>query len=64
MTYQQENIKPYSQDGAKGKQVEQMFDRIAHSYDLLNHSLSFGIDRHWRNAAIRSLFRIGRGFDV
>lgn len=55
MTYRQENIKPYSQDGAKGKQVEQMFDRIAHSYDLLNHSLSFGIDRHWRNAAIRSL---------
>ena len=28
MTYQQETIKPYSPDGAKGAQVEQMFDRL------------------------------------
>ena len=55
MKYQQESIKPYSQEGAKGKQVEEMFDNIAHSYDLLNHSLSLGIDKHWRNAAIESL---------
>lgn len=32
-----------------------MFDSIAHSYDLLNHTLSFGIDKHWRRAAINSL---------
>lgn len=55
MTYKQETIKPYSQEGEKGKQVEQMFDNIAHSYDLLNHLLSFGIDRHWRRAALEML---------
>lgn len=55
MHYQQEQIKPYSQDGEKGAQVEQMFDQIAHSYDLLNHLLSLGIDRSWRRAAIDSL---------
>ncbi len=55
MTYQQETIKPYSPDGAKGAQVEQMFDSIAHSYDLLNHTLSLGIDKSWRRAAIDSL---------
>lgn len=55
MSYEQENIKPYNQDGEKGEQVELMFDNIAHSYDLLNHLLSFGIDKHWRRAALRSL---------
>ena len=55
MTYQQEQIKPYSDEGRKGEQVEQMFDGIAPTYDLLNHTLSFGIDRRWRRAAIRWL---------
>lgn len=55
MKYQQESIKPYSNDGAKGEQVERMFDQIAHSYDFLNHTLSLGIDRSWRKAAIDSL---------
>lgn len=55
MTYGQEKIKPYRHEGAKSKQVEEMFNRIAHSYDLLNHVLSLGIDRRWRQAAIRSL---------
>lgn len=32
-----------------------MFDNIAHSYDLLNHTLSFGIDKLWRNKAISYL---------
>ena len=32
-----------------------MFDNIAHSYDFLNHSLSFGVDKFWRRAAIKSL---------
>ncbi len=53
--YEQEKIKPYGDAGSKGKQVEHMFDSIAHSYDLLNHLLSLGIDRRWRRAAIASL---------
>lgn len=53
--YDQEKIKPYSTRGKKGEQVEAMFDSIAHSYDLLNHTLSLGIDRLWRRRAINSL---------
>lgn len=66
MTYKQEQIKPYNSQEAKGKQVERMFDSIAHSYDLLNHTLSLGIDKHWRKAAINSLrpFQPQRILDV
>lgn len=35
--------------------VKQTFSEIAPSYDLLNHLLSFNIDRYWRTAAIREL---------
>lgn len=55
MTYKQELIKPYNDSETKGKQVERMFNSIAHSYDLLNHTLSLGIDKRWRKAAIESL---------
>ena len=51
--YKQENIKPYKGDEDKGKQVEQMFDNIAPTYDSLNHSLSLDIDRLWRKRAIK-----------
>lgn len=52
--YKAEKVKPY-QSGDKGQQVERMFNSIAHSYDLLNHSLSLGIDRRWRRKAIDAL---------
>lgn len=53
--YDQEKITPYGNEGHKREQVERMFDNIAHSYDLLNHSLSWGIDKGWRRKAIDSL---------
>lgn len=53
--YEQEQIKPYIQGEEKGKQVEQMFDSIAPTYDKLNHQLSWNIDKGWRRTAIRTL---------
>ena len=53
--YKQEEIKPYSEEGAKATQVEAMFDNIAPTYDTLNHRLSWDIDRGWRKKAIRQL---------
>lgn len=32
-----------------------MFDNIAHSYDKLNHRLSWNIDKMWRKTALRQL---------
>ena len=54
--YNQEKIKPYGEEGRKGEQVEKMFDNIAPTYDLLNHSLSLGLDRYWRHTAIDTLW--------
>lgn len=53
--YNQEKIKPYGAEGSKRQQVEVMFDNIAPTYDFLNHTLSFGVDRIWRNTAINYL---------
>lgn len=55
--YPQEAIKPYEGNAHKREQVEQLFDNIAPTYDALNHTLSFGFDRAWRNKAIKALLQ-------
>jgi len=45
-------VKPYGSEAGKKAEVEQMFDRIAPRYDLLNRVLSLGIDVWWRKRAI------------
>lgn len=64
--YKQETIKPYGAEGSKRDQVEAMFDNIAPTYDVLNHTLSLGVDRLWRNTAIDFLrpFRPRRILDI
>ena len=49
-------VVPYK-EGEKTKkgQVADMFDNISHRYDLLNHTLSLGIDILWRKKAIKLL---------
>jgi len=53
-----EQIKPYGQQGSKHEQVEAMFDNIAPTYDMLNHTLSLGIDRLWRRSAIKRIKKL------
>ncbi len=49
-------VKPYQdEDGTKKEQVAKMFNNIAPKYDLLNHSLSMGIDILWRKKAVKIL---------
>ena len=48
-------VKPYSTEANKKGQIEDMFDNIAGSYDLLNHLFTLGIDRGWRKKMIKML---------
>ena len=48
-------ITPYNSTDSKKIQVVKMFDNIAKRYDLLNHSLSFGLDYYWRKKSIKYL---------
>ena len=53
--YGSEKVLPYNDEEHKGSQVRRMFDAIAGKYDLLNHTLSFGIDKIWRGKGIAYL---------
>ena len=47
---------PQSYKGSsKRERVEDMFDRIAPKYDLLNKVLSVGIDKGWRKKMVAEL---------
>ena len=46
-----------------GERVQQMFAEIAPRYDLLNHTLSLGIDISWRKRVLREL-RLDRDLPV
>jgi demethylmenaquinone methyltransferase/2-methoxy-6-polyprenyl-1,4-benzoquinol methylase len=45
----------FRQTGGKRPYVQRLFSRIAPIYDLMNHLMSFGLDRSWRNFAVRYL---------
>src|SRR2546423_11455707 len=45
--------------GPDSRSLQQMFARIAHRYDFLNHFLSASIDRHWRNLAAAKVRELG-----
>ncbi len=52
-----ENVKPYNDVEAKGKQVGEMFDSIAPAYDFMNTAMTGGLHRYWRNRALRMAAR-------
>ena len=43
------------QGDAKKLAVQKMFDKIASTYDFLNHVLSLGIDIYWRKRFLKSM---------
>ncbi len=55
MKYGSEQILPYNDEEHKSTQIGRMFNSIAGTYDVLNHTLSFGIDRIWRRKGIACL---------
>lgn len=46
---------PQQAETAKALQVQQMFDRIAGSYDLLNDWISMGFHKQWKRLACQKL---------
>ena len=44
--------------------IGQLFDRIAPTYDALNHGLSLWIDKRWRRKVVRMLPKADRVLDV
>lgn len=55
MTGNKHNFPPPSPAPGKKRQVEAMFDNIAHKYDFLNHFLSVNIDKTWRRKVVKAV---------
>ena len=53
--YKAEEILPYDKQKEKTEQVRDMFDSIAPAYDFMNRAMTFGIDKWWRNVAVKML---------
>ena len=47
-----EEINPYTKEGDKTGEVEEMFDSIAPAYDFMNNAMTLGMHRSWRNKAL------------
>ncbi len=45
-------------DHSRDRAVQNMFDRIARRYDLLNRVISFRLDSRWRNQAIKAVLTV------
>lgn len=58
-----ENINPYGDSRGKKEQVAAMFDAIAPAYDFMNRAMSFGMDRLWLLALLKSV-RAHRPADI
>ncbi len=52
-----EKINPYDNNRSKTEQVQEMFDSIAPAYDFMNRAMTFGIDRLWRDKAVKMIGR-------
>lgn len=56
LQYGHDKVLPDSKSGLNKKdQVERMFNDIAGNYDMLNRSMSMGIDQRWRKKALNKL---------
>lgn len=54
--YKVEKVLPYNENNqSKSTQVERMFDTIAHSYDRMNHTMSWNLDKRWRRRSLMYL---------
>ena len=48
-------VTPYNTSESKKKQVAEMFNNVAGTYDFLNHFFSLGIDKLWRKKLVRMM---------
>jgi demethylmenaquinone methyltransferase/2-methoxy-6-polyprenyl-1,4-benzoquinol methylase len=52
------SVKPYNSEKSKKEEVAEMFNNISPKYDILNRSLSMGIDVGWRKKAVKKITKL------